>query len=290
MVGLVHSLKNKKEVFMNVNDLAKQVSSIITPQTDNFYRDIRIYGHFFHNTNDTMWWGDVGMKFLTRAPFDVRWLREERLDDPYGGFLYDATVEDKALIMFKHKYNQEKYDKPGADFSSCSYEFFYSNYPFLRTGLWSGTMRPRYAYVVDLKNKSFKLASQWKTKVPPYDTKEKYERTELNEIYNTLQKELDGIADQVQAEYLEMQRKAARAAYVRACFDPVNGREDKEALEEYYRAEQEFVKALYTLAEAVLKRKECTVIYDFLSESGTLTNNRISMLAFLAAIEKTRIW
>ena len=94
MVGLVHSLKNKKEVFMNVNDLAKQVSSIITPQTDNFYRDIRIYGHFFHNTNDTMWWGDVGMKFLTRAPFDVRWLREERLDDPYGGFLYDATVED----------------------------------------------------------------------------------------------------------------------------------------------------------------------------------------------------
>lgn len=63
------------------------------------------------------------MKFLTRAPFDVRWLREERLDDPYGGFLYDATVEDKALIMFKHKYNQEKYDKPGADFSSCSYEF-----------------------------------------------------------------------------------------------------------------------------------------------------------------------
>ena len=65
---------------------------------------------------------------------------------------------------------------------------------------------------------------------------------------------------------------------------------DIEALEEYYRAEQEFVKALYTLAEAVLKRKECTVIYDFLSESGTLTNNRISMLAFLAAIEKTRIW
>ena len=93
MVGLVHSLKNKKEVFMNVNDLAKQVSSIITPQTDNFYRDIRIYGHFFHNTNDTMWWGDVGMKFLTRAPFDVRWLREERLDDPYGGFLYEATVK-----------------------------------------------------------------------------------------------------------------------------------------------------------------------------------------------------
>lgn len=37
MVGLVHSLKNKKEVFMNVNDLAKQVSSIITPQTDNFF-------------------------------------------------------------------------------------------------------------------------------------------------------------------------------------------------------------------------------------------------------------
>lgn len=146
------------------------------------------------------------MKFLTRAPFDVRWLREERLDDPYGGFLYDATVEDKALIMFKHKYNQEKYDKPGADFSSCSYEFFYSNHPFLRTGLWSGTMRPRYAYVADLKNKSFKLASQWKTKVPPYDTKEKYERTELNEIYNTLQKELDGIADQVQAEYLNILR------------------------------------------------------------------------------------
>ena len=141
-----------------------------------------------------------------------------------------------------------------------------------------------------LKKKSFQLASQWKSKVLPYDKKEKYERTELNEFYNTLQKELDGIADQVQAEYLEMQRKAARAAYVRACFDPVNGREDKEALEEYYRAEQEFVKALYTLAEAVLKRKECTVIYDFLSESGTLTNNRISMLAFLAAIEKTRIW
>ena len=105
-----------------------------------------------------------------------------------------------------------------------------------------------------------------------------------------MQKELDGIADQVQAEYLEMQRKAARAAYVRACFDPVNGREDKEALGEYDRAEQEFVKSLYTLAEAVMKRKECTVIYDFLSESGTLTNSRISMLAFLAAIEKTRIW
>ena len=61
----------------------------------------------------------------------------------------------------------------------------------------------------------------------------------------------------------------------------------KEALGEYDRpcAEQEFVKSLYTLA-----RKECTVIYDFLSESGTLTNSRISMLAFLAAIEKTRIW
>ena len=72
--------------------------------------------------------------------------------------------------------------------------------------------------------------------------------------------------------------------------DPVNGREDKEALGEYDRAEQEFVKSLYTLAEAVMKRKECTVIYDFLSESGTLTNSRISMLAFLAAIEKTRIW
>ena len=127
-----------------------------------------------------------------------------------------------------------------------------------------------------------------KPKVPSYDTKEKYERTELNEIYNTLQKELDGIADQVQAEYLEMQRKAARAAYVRACFDPVNGREDKEALGEYDRAEQEFVKSLYTLAEAVMKRKECTVIYDFLSESGTLTNSRISMLAFLAAIEKNK--
>ena len=141
------------------------------------------------------------------------------------------------------------------------------------------------------EKQSFKLASQWKKQRYALTTrKEKYERTELNEIYNTLQKELDGIADQVQAEYLEMQRKAARAAYVRACFDPVNGREDKEALEEYYRAEQEFVKALYTLAEAVLKRKECTVIYDFLSESGTLTNNRISMLAFLAAIEKTRIW
>ena len=230
------------------------------------------------------------MNFLTRAPFDVRWLREERLDDPYGGFLYETTVEDKVLIMFKHNYNQEKYDQPGVDFSSCSYEFFYSNHPFLRTGLWSGTMRLRYAYVVDLKNKSFKLASQWKSKVPSYDTKEKYERTELNEIYNTLQKELDGIADQVQAEYLEMQRKAARAAYVRACFDPVNGREDKEALGEYDRAEQEFVKSLYTLAEAVMKRKECTVIYDFLSESGTLTNSRISMLALLAAIEKTRIW
>ena len=270
---------------MNVNGLVKQISSILTPQTDNFYRDISIYGHFFQNTNDIMWWGDVGMKFLTRAPFDVRWLREKRLDDPYGGFLYETTVEDKVLIMFEHKYNQEKYDQPGADFSSCTYEFFYSNHPFLRTGLWSGTMRLRYAYVVDLKNKSFKLASQWKTKVPSYDTKEKYERTELNEIYNTLQKELDGIADQVQAEYLEMQRKAARAAYVRACFDPVNGREDKEALGEYDRAEQEFVKSLYTLAEAVMKRKECTVIYDFLSESGTLTNSRISMLAFLAAIE-----
>ena len=70
-----------------------------------------------------MWWGDVGMKFLTRAPFDVRWLREKRLDDPYGGFLYETTVEDKVLIMFEHKYNQEKYDQPGADFSSCSYEF-----------------------------------------------------------------------------------------------------------------------------------------------------------------------
>ena len=34
------------------------------------------------------------MKFLTRAPFDVRWLREKRLDDPYGGFLYETTVED----------------------------------------------------------------------------------------------------------------------------------------------------------------------------------------------------
>ena len=72
-------------------------------------------------------------------------------------------------------------------------------------------------------------------------------------------------------------------AYVRACFDLVNGCEDKEALGEYDRAEQGFVKALYTLAEAVMKRKECT-------ESGTLTNNRVSMLAFLAAIEKTRIW
>jgi len=58
----------------------------------------------------------------------------------------------------------------------------------------------------------------------------------------------------------------------------------------YCRAEQEFVKTLYTLAEAVMKRKECTVFYDFFSESGTLTNNRISMLAFLAAIEKTKIW
>ena len=230
------------------------------------------------------------MKFLTRAPFDVRWLREERLDDPYGGFLYEATAEDKVLIMFKHKDNQEKYDQSGADFSSCSYEFFCYNHPFLRTGLWSGTMRLHYAYVVDSKNKSFKLASQWKPKVPSYDTKEKYERTALNAIYNMLQKELNGIADRVQAEYLEMQRKAARAAYVRACFDPVNGREDKEALGEYDRAKQEFVKALYALAEAVMKRKECTVIYDFLSESGTLTNNRISMLAFLAVLEKTRIW
>lgn len=88
---------------MNVNELVKQVSSILNPQTDNFYRDIRTYGHFFHNTNEIMWWGDVGMKFLTRAPFDVRWLRKERLDDPYGGFLYEATVEDKVLIMFKHK-------------------------------------------------------------------------------------------------------------------------------------------------------------------------------------------
>ena len=93
----------------------------------------------------------------------------------------------------------------------------------------------------------------------------------------------------MQAEYLEMQR-SSQSSVCEGMFDPVNGREDKEALEEYYRAEQEFVKALYTLAEAVLKRKECTVIYDFLSESGTLTNNRISMLAFLAAIEKTRIW
>ena len=94
---------------MNVNGLVKQISSILTPQTDNFYRDISIYGHFFQNTNDIMWWGDVGMKFLTRAPFDVRWLREKRLDDPYGGFLYETTVEDKVLIMFEHKYNQEKY-------------------------------------------------------------------------------------------------------------------------------------------------------------------------------------
>ena len=94
----------------------------------------------------------------------------------------ELVKQDKVLIMFKHKYNQEKYDQSGADFSSCSYEFFYSNHPFLRTGLWSGTMRLRYAYVVDLKNKSFKLASQWKPKVPSYDTKEKYERTELNEI------------------------------------------------------------------------------------------------------------
>lgn len=77
---------------------------------------------------------------------------------------------------------------------------------------------------------------------------------------------------------------------MRACFDPVNGCGDKEALGEYDRAEQEFVNALYALAKAVMKRKECTVIYDFLSESGTLTNNRISMLAFLAVIEKTRIW
>lgn len=30
------------------------------------------------------------------------------------------------------------------------------------------------------------------------------------------------------------------------------------------------------------------MIYDLLSESGTLTNNRISMLAFLAAIEKNK--
>ena len=51
-----------------------------------------------------------------------------------------------------------------------------------------------------MKNKSFKLASQWKLKVPPYDKKERYERTELNAIYNTLQKELDEIADQVQTE------------------------------------------------------------------------------------------
>ena len=28
MVGLVHTLKNKKEVFMNVNDLAKNPSEI----------------------------------------------------------------------------------------------------------------------------------------------------------------------------------------------------------------------------------------------------------------------
>ena len=83
---------------LSVNNLTKQVSSILTPQTDNFYRDIRIYGHVFHNTNDIMWWGDVGMKFLARAPFDVRWLREKGLDDPYGGFLYETTVEDKVLI------------------------------------------------------------------------------------------------------------------------------------------------------------------------------------------------
>ena len=36
MVGLVHSLKNKKRGFMNVNDLAKQVSSIITPANRQF--------------------------------------------------------------------------------------------------------------------------------------------------------------------------------------------------------------------------------------------------------------
>ena len=89
--------QKRKRAIVNVNDLAKQVSSILTPQTDNFYRDIHTYGHFFHNTNDIMWWGDVGMNFLTRAPFDVRWLREERLDDPYGGFLYETTVEDKVL-------------------------------------------------------------------------------------------------------------------------------------------------------------------------------------------------
>ena len=37
-------------------------------------------------------------------------------------------------------------------------------------------------------------------------------------------------------------------AYVRACFDLVNGCEDKEALGEYDRAEQGFVKALYTFS------------------------------------------
>ena len=133
-------------------------------------------------------------------------------------FCMKTTVEDKVLIMFKHKYNQENMINPELIFSSCSYEFFYSNHPFLRTGLWSGTMRLRYAYVVDLKNKSFKLASQWKSKVPSYDTKEKYERTELNEIYNTLQKELDGIADQVQAEYLEMQRKSSQGSVCEGMF------------------------------------------------------------------------
>lgn len=75
-------------------------------------------------------------------------------------------------------------------------------------------------------------------------------------------------------------------AYVRACFDLVNGCEDKEALGEYDRAEQGFVKALYTLAEAVMKRKECTVIYDFLSESGTLTNNRVLCWHFLRRLKK----
>lgn len=35
----------------------------------------------------------------------------------------ELVKQDKVLIMFEHKYNQEKYDQSGADFSSCSYEF-----------------------------------------------------------------------------------------------------------------------------------------------------------------------
>ncbi len=107
---------------------------------------------------------------------------------------------------------------PELIFSSCSYEFFYSNHPFLRTGLWSGTMRLRYAYVVDLKNKVSNWHPNGNSRYRLTTRKRKYERTELNEIYNTLQKELDGIADQVQAEYLEMQRKSSQGSVCEGMF------------------------------------------------------------------------